>query len=283
MVFKWERLPSKDAAGKATADTTEVEIGNITVPPWAKSLIGYHVHLTYLRLTTDEPVSGYTRLDADSLKLKPLNLPLPCVQTLTGAIGTHHVLPISYPMMVPVEKNDILRAFAVLDAATTGVHTIQAYLCFSSKAAKIKMHADISSLVTLSTTANTESTKATITTIAQAKALIGAYNYTLPAGGITVDETLSGYTRIYSNADGWQMQRIPLNTVPSGLSTQITPITKPVMGIIEPYDRKMSGLTKIEWEEAFKLAGRQEFEVSLTPDGTNTAAPTGRAGIIYIE
>lgn len=284
MTFKWMRLPDADAAGKASADTTEVEIGNLTVPNWAKSILSMHVHLTYLRLTTDEEVAGYVRVHNDENTIDPLNFPLPVVQTLTGAIGTHIVFPITYPAIHAVTPNDILRVSAALDAATTGVHTLQAYMLLSSKSAPFNLKAQKSAVVAASTTANTVAGAATLSTIAnRTNGVLGFWNYIVAAGGITVDETVGGYITVKSSADGWQEQRIPTPQLASGLSTQITPITAPMICSVKELLDRFDFVSKTPFPEIFPLTKKEDFNITNLMDGTNTAAPSMRYGMFWKE
>lgn len=286
MPEQWKRLPADDAAGKASADTVEVEIGNVTIPSWANSIKALHVHLMYLALTTEEPVSGYVRLANDKNTLDPLNLPLPLVQILTGAIGTHIVLPITYPVHHDVTPSDILRAYAAFDAATTGIHTLQAYLLFSSDKAPYNLKSQKSAFVAASTTANTLSgTVTTLSTIVdRSKELLGFWTYFMAAAGITAAQTAGGYIHVNSDLAGWLEQRIPTNVLPSGLSTQITPLSKPVVCLPPSVLAEFDGVSKLPFPKPFPLGDKKiDFKFENRMDGTNTDAPSGRYGLVWTE
>jgi hypothetical protein len=285
MVMQWKRLPDNDAAGKASSDTTEVEIGNLTVPEWARSIIAVHIHPILLALTSDEEVSGYFRLVNDENTLDPLNFPLPIAQTLTGTTGTHFTFPVTVPCFHDITKNDTLRVYMALDAATTGAHTYQAYVLLSSRAAPFQMKADKSDVVSASTSANTKSgTVTTINTITdRTSEILGVWNYFVSAGGITAGQTVGGYIIVESDLAGWLTQRIPTNIMPSGLSTVIQELTQPVISVpplLRPY---IDGLHYVPWIEPFRTTGKQGFKFENIMDGTNTNAPKGRYGLIWKE
>lgn len=283
-MFKWLRLPDADAAGTNSNDTTEVQIGTgLTIPDWARSIRYAHTHIIYLAETTAEEVAGYFRLVNDKNTLDPLNFPLPLITQITGALGTHVVEDmVTAYCEHEITPNDVLRAYAALDAATTGVHTIQVYLGLSSQDAKINLKSQKSAVVAGSATANAESTTTTIQTIAdRTKEVIGMWNYFV--SDITAAQTMGGYVKMKSSVAGWQEQRIPTNTVPSGLSTQITPLTKPVICTLEEWMHKYQGYHVLPWFDRFPTKTRQSFDFSVYMDGTNTNAPNGRYGLMWLE
>jgi hypothetical protein len=287
-MFQWARIPDLDVDLTASADTTETQIGTgIRIPNWAKSIIAVRILLRYLALTTQEEVCGYLRLNNDENTIEPLYLPLPIAQTMTGAIGTHFADPIVMPVEIPVTPNDILRAYTALDAATTGSHTMVVYVCFSSRAARFKMHSQKSAVQTLSTASVTRTTVQTISTIAgRTSGIIGVWGYIVAGGNITAAESCTGYVLIESNAAGWLTQRLPLNLQGSGLSTQITPFTRPVISINKDIYAEMldiSGLTVLPFPDIFPVATAENFNFYGMADGGNTAAPTGRYGLIFKE
>lgn len=277
------RLPTANAAGTNSSDATEVQIGTgLTVPDWARSVRALHAHVTYLILTTKENVCGYIRLQNDNNTLDPMNFPLPLVTALTGAIGTHVVEDmVTVPCFHDVTPNDTVRAYAAFDNTTTGVHTLQAYVCFSSDSAPMQLHAQKSAVIAGSATANTEAGAATISTLAdKTSALLGMWHYFTAYP--TVDQTLGGYTKIESAVKDWQKQEIPTNMIPSGLSTQVTPLTKPVWCVIEELRKELSGYATLPFQ-VFPVKGKQDFNFSNYMDGTNTVAPAGRYGLIWRE
>jgi hypothetical protein len=181
-------------------------------------------------------------------------------------------------------KGDTLRLYAGLDAGTTGVHTIQGYVLFSSDSAAFEMHSEKSAVIAGSATANTEAGTATLSTIAnRCSHVLGFWNYMYAYP--TVDQTCGGYIKIISSAEGWQTQEIPTNTIPSGLSTQVTPITRPVFAMPDWFRKDLSGYSFVKWEHPFPIAGKSKTDFVITNymDGTNTVAPAGRYGIIYRE
>jgi hypothetical protein len=282
------RLPADDAAGSNTNDTTEVQIGSgITPPSWAKSIDALHVHLIYLALTTTETVAGYVRLANDGGWIDPLSFPLPLVTALTGAIATHIVEDqVTIPVSCAVDgsKSDTVRAYAGLDETTSGVHTIQAYLHFSSESPPYRMHAEKTVATAGSATANTKGTVATLTTLAdRCSEVIGFWNYIYSYP--TAAQTCGGYISIESSATDWQKQEIPTNTCPSGLGTAVHPITKPVFAVPEYLAKWLSGYSVVPFKQAFRIPNKAAtaFKVASYMDGTNTVAPQGRTGIIYKE
>jgi hypothetical protein len=283
-MFQWLRLPDADAAGTNTNDTTEVQIGTgVAVPTWARSIKALHVHSILLALTTDEDVSGYIRLANDQGTLDPLNFPLPVITELAGAQGGHLHLPLTLPCEHNVTPNDTLRAYAALDSASTGVHTLQAYILFSSQGARFNMKAQKSALVAGSATANTSAGAATIETIAgKTRDLLGCWYY-VNITGVTAAQTVGGYVKVASNAAGWMEQRLPTNMLGSGLGTDIPIITRPMFAVISQLREYMDGVSYIPFETPFPVGGRQSFNFTNYMDGTNTNAPQLRYGLIWRE
>lgn len=285
-MFQWKRLPDDDAAGKASSDTTEVEVGNVTVPEWARSIKALHIHPILLAVDTDLEVSGYVRIHNDGNTIDPLNFPLPIAQVLTGALGAHFTLPITVPCEHSVTKNDTLRVSLALDAATTAVHTYQVYIAFSSQGAQFNLKADKSAVISASTTANTLSgTVTTINTIVdRSSEMLGVWTYFTSGGGITAAQTVGGYITVDSDAQGWIKQRIPTNIMPSGISTQIPEFTKPMFAVDSALKPLLDGVSYIPWLERFGLGQKKiAFKFENRMDGTNTNAPTGRYGLIWKE
>lgn len=283
-MHKWLRLPALHAAGTNTSDTTEVQIGTgLTVPNWAQSIRALAAHLVLLAATTTETVAGYIRLTNDNNTIDPMNFPLPLVTFLSGAIGPHNVLDhITCPAIHDVTPNDIVHAYTALDAATTGVHTIQAYILFSSHKAPFNVQAQKSAVIAGSQTANTEAGSATLETIAnKVSAILGIWNYMYAYP--TAAQTCGGYVKVASAAEGWQEQLIPTNMIPSGLSTQVTPITRPLFCATEEILKELSGYEKLPFPDPFPIKTREGFVFTNYMDGTNTVAPAGRYGLIWKE
>lgn len=285
-MFQWARLPDADGALTASSDTTETQIGaGLRVPNWAKSIIAVKTIHTLLALTTQEATSGYLRLNNDENTIEPYYLPLPLCVTLTGAIGTHIIEPLVVPTEIKITPNDILRAYSAFDAATTGVHTMTAYVCFSSREARFNTHIQKSNLQTLSQSAVTRPTVQTISTISgKTSQILGAWGYAI--ADITAAESQSAYALIESNAQGWLTQRIPLNYLGSGLSTQITPITKPAFAVNKELfneQHMISGGQVEAFPDAFPCKTAENFNFYGMMDGANTVAPVGRFGLIWKE
>lgn len=285
---QWIRLPDADAAGTNSNDTTEVQVGTgIRVPEWARSLQAVHFHKTLLALTTTtattEILSGYVRVYNDENTIDPLNFPMSTELCLTGAIGTHiGPLGVTFPAFSKLTKNDTLRIGAALDTTSTGVHTFQAYLLLSSQDVPFQLHADKTSLITSSTTANVASTAATINTIAgKTNGVLGMWG-TLGAMP-TAAQTVSGYALVTSRAAGWVDQRLPLPAQGSGLSTQITPLVLPTLCTTKELADLSSGYQTLPWPQVFPLTAAETFTVKTYMDGTNTQAPVGRVGLIWKE
>lgn len=292
---QWVRLPDADASGTTSSDTTEVAIGSIRVPEWARSIVAAHLHLTLLALTTAantpaEQVCGYFRLYNDKNTIDPLNFPLPEAVALTGAIGTHiGPLNITLPAFSHLEKNDTLRAAFAFDDAQTGAHTAQLYLLLSSEDVPYQLHADKTTVITSNTTANAQSAaNYTITTVAgRTNGILGAWGTLIAMP--TAAQTVSGYAKIASRAAGWVDQQIPLPVQGSGLSTQITPIiwptwcTIPELAHHSKYGQVASQVTHLPWPSEFPTKAAETYNIRTWMDGTNTVAPIGRVGLIWKE
>lgn len=282
-MLKWMRLPANHAAGTASSDTTEVQIGTgLSVPDWAQSIKSLHVHLITLAITTKESIGGYIRLADDKNTLDPLNFPLPISTALGTTAMNSSDDSISYPCDHDVGANDTIRAYAALDEASTGVHTIQAYLMFSSHKATFQMKSQKSAVIAASATANTEAGTATLSTIAdRTAAILGFWNefHTYP----TAAQTMGGYMKIASSAKDWQDQLIPTNMLASGLGADLEPASKPMFAVPTSLASRMSGVNFVEWPEEFPLKTKQDFVCTNYMDGTNTVAPAGRYGLIWRE
>lgn len=292
---QWIRLPDADAAGTNSNDTTEVQVGNVRVPEWAKSLVAAHLHITALAVTTAantpaEQLCGYFRLYNDQNTIDPLNWPLPEAVALTGAIATHiGPLNITVPAFSKLTKNDTLRMAAAFDDATTGVHTFQGYVLLSSKDVPYQLHADKTGVITSNTTANAQSAaNYTINTIAgKTNGVLGLWGSLIAMP--TAAQTVSGYAKVSSKALGWVDQQLPLPVQGSGLSTQITPFIKPTAAVIPElswhpqYGKLLSNFSEYPWPEVFPTTAAETYNVRTWMDGTNTVAPIGRVGLIWKE
>lgn len=285
-MFQWVRIPLKDAAGTATTDTTEVQIGgDYAIPTWAKGLWAAHFQLNPLALTDKEEISGYFRIIDGNESLKPLNLPIPINAVLTGAIGTHIApLGITLPCMHSIEPNDTLAAYMALDAATTGAHVAALELLLSSIAPPLNMHVEKSAATAFGQTAGTLTTAVDIKTVARkTAAIIGAMSTFLVYP--TAAETFAGHMKIESDEEGWLTQRLPTPTLGSGLSTQITPYTLPVVSL--PIDLKpwINQAMYVPWLEEYPVAGngKATFSFQNTPIQNQTVAGAGRYFLAWRE
>jgi len=200
---------------------------------------------------------------------------------LTGALGTHFGQPITYQVEAEVKPTDTIHVYFALDAATTGVHTIQAYIKFSSHSPAFHMHSQKSAVIAASATANTEAGSATLSTRKDMSSeVIGFWNYVTGAGGLTAAQTVGGYITVNCTADRWQAQEIPTNILPSGLGTEVDIFTAPMW--IVPKNLFASGVHNIEWEDPFPVSNQKvDFVITNRMDGTNTGAPGGRYGLIW--
>jgi len=277
------RLPANNAAGTATNDTTEVQIGaGLSVPDWARSIRSLHYHLITLAITTKESIGGYIRLVDDKNTLDPLNFPLPISTGLGTTIQNSSIDSITVPCDHNVAENDTIRAYAALDEISTGVHTIQAYIGFSSHPASFQMKSQKSAVIAASAVANTEAGTATLSTIAErTSAILGFWNefHTYP----TAAQTMGGYMKIASSAKDWQEQLIPTNMLPSGLGADLEPAACPMFAVPTSLGQRMNAVNWVEFPEEFPLKTKQDFVCTNYMDGTNTVAPAGRYGIIWRE
>ena len=102
----------------ATAGTTEVKVGTITLSAKAKKIIGIWAYaIAGGALTGGQPVTGIVRFDSPDINIAPLRLPLDVVSVLTsGAVGFN---PRIFPVEIPATGMAKIDAFITLDMNTT--------------------------------------------------------------------------------------------------------------------------------------------------------------------
>lgn len=284
MMFQWLRLPDADAESSVTNDTTEVQIGSgVDVPNWAKSILAVSLQMNWQALTTKEEMTGYFRLVNDENTIDPLNFPLPMAVCLTGAIGTH-ISPghLTVPCYHSVTPNDVVRAYMALDAASTGVHQACCEVLFSDKSPPMELKSEKSAVTAFGQTPGTLVAEVAINTIAnRTRDLLGFGNSFMVYP--TAAESFGGHIIVTSTAAGWLKQRMPVTTLGSGLSTQITPFAMPVFMLPKELLAVIDGAYKLEFPDPFPVNTKQAFNFQNTPNFAQSVAGGGRYFLYWNE
>lgn len=289
MVFKWKRLIALGTAGTAATDTTEVAIGNFAVPTWAKSIIQAVMTVEYEALTTAENVSGYFRIYDDSNIIDPLNYPLPTIGAQVAAAEAGHLsFPVSVPLFQNVEPNNIIRAAAAFDVATTGVHKFDIALLFSDQPVPMRLHAQKMAATQMQDDL-TESTAVDISTLTnKTSEILGFWAYAVTTGTTTAAESVHAIMKVKSALAGFQEQEMPLNEEASSLGADAFQITMPVVYL--PYKSPLNELfdgfhKRCMGNSNITCKGKETFTFSAYHglDPNAGADAFFRAGIIWRE
>lgn len=103
-------------------ETTETELGTITVPAGVQRITGIYGDIIIETTTLAEGTVGYFRLDSEDLSLAPAKFPAAIQQGAAGtlvAIGptqTPHIIPVN----IPVSPTSRIKCYAALELAQTG-------------------------------------------------------------------------------------------------------------------------------------------------------------------
>lgn len=110
----------------ASGDTTKTKIGDVTIPVWAKRLIGVEISIGGAGFTTLEIVSGIVSLDSNSSPMINQDLMLNCGGlTTSGGLSCkidHKVVD------VPVNPNSVVSIYVTMDMALTVNNTVRVAL-----------------------------------------------------------------------------------------------------------------------------------------------------------
>jgi len=191
-------------------------------------------------------------------------------------------LCISVPCFSRIKPKDTLRVYVAWDAATTGVHTLAAYLLLSDQDVPYQMHSEKSAATGAGQTAGTLTTGVDISTVeGKCRQVLGfgASFLVYP----TAAETFGGHINVESDEDRWVTQTMPFGMAGSGLSTQITPFTLP--NFMLPLDLKpwFDQVIYSAFPNPFPLEGTGKFTFKNTPIADQTVAGTGRYFLYYTD
>jgi len=281
-VFQWQRLIADGTAATAGSDTTEVEIGNVTVPEWARSILQAVALIHTTTPTTTEDVSGYFRIANDQNTIDPLNFPLTPAQMITE--GPLRCVNAAYPVLNNVTKNDTIRVHAAMDSAMTVDDTIDCYLLFSSQPSPIHLHSQKSAL-TAGSDALTAGTKVTINTIAgKTSALLGIGGYVQASSAMTIVESLLGHVTVESEALGWLKQDLQIGSMHGGLTNNDQEL-RPAFYVIDQLREWFDGVFLRKWPTAFPISTKIGFDFIYYNDRdvADTLDPKFRAFLLWRE
>lgn len=284
-MFQWQRLIADETAGTTSTDTTEVEVGNVKVPGWARSVLYakglYHGTV----MTTTEDLGGYFRLVNDENTIDPLNFPLPPAGGLAGAASSLITLPVTVPAFFDVTPNDTLRMYAAFDSAMTVNDIFDGYVCFSNKSAPMKMHIQKTAF-SAGTDTLAGSAEVTISTIAgKTREILGIIGYVTAGSAFTVSESLCGHLVLKSVALGWVDQDLNIGNITGSLGADTNFLNMPFVyatkGLLEDFD----GFAKSVWPDPFPLTGKEDFTVKYYNDRDigNNIDPSWRMFLIWRE
>jgi hypothetical protein len=112
------KAQSSDAV--ATGDTTRTLIGTLTLAQSAKRIIGVWCYAcAAAAMTSTEAITGIFDLESpDVSDLKPLQLPLDVIMTLTSGVAAFN--PRIFPVDIPVNGKVDISGYVTMDMAQTG-------------------------------------------------------------------------------------------------------------------------------------------------------------------
>jgi len=282
MVFQWQRMKDDGTAAATSTDTTELEIGSLTVPEWCRSILQMVTILHSTVPTTTEDISGYIRLANDQNTIDPLNFPLSPAQMITeGPVRCENA---AYPVLNNVTKNDTIRAFAAMDSAMTVDDTIDVYLLLSSNASPIHLHSQKSAL-TAGSDSLVAGTKVTINTIAgKTQALLGIGGYVQASSAMTIDESLLGHVTVTSEALGWLTQRLQIGHMHGGLTNNDQALT-PAFYVVDQLREWFDRVILRKWPASFPISTKIAFDFIYwnDRDPAVTLDPKFRAFLLWRE
>jgi len=282
MVFQWQRVIADGTAGTAGTDTTEVEVGNVTVPEWARSILQAVAIIHTTTPTTTEDVAGYFRIANDQNTIDPVNWPLTPAQMITE--GPLRCVNAAYPVLSKVTKNDTIRVYAAMDSAMTVDDTIDAYLLFSSQPVGTQLHSEKCAL-TAGSDALTAGTEVTINTIAgKTRELLGIGAYVQASSAMTIVESLLGHVKVESDAYGWLTQDLQIGSMHGGLTNNDQTLW-PVFYVVDQLKEWFDGVLLRKFPEAFPVNTKMGFKFTYYNDRdiADTLDPKFRAFLIWRE
>lgn len=262
-MFQWQRVIADGTAGTASDDTTEKEIGSLTVPEWARSIIQALALVHTTTATTTEDISGYFRIANDQNTIDPLNFPLTPAQMLVE--GQLHPIIASYPVLNNVVKNDTVRMYAAFDSAMTVDDTFDGYVLFSSNPSPIHLHSQ-KCAVTQGSDDLTAGTPVTISTIAgKTRQLLGIGGYVVAKTGLLTVESLLGHVIVESDAVGWLKQDLQIGDIAGNL-TNHHPMIHPVFYVHDSIKPYFDGQFLRKWLEPFPVSTKMDFTFTYYND-----------------
>jgi len=103
-------------------ETTETEVGTITIPQGVSKIIALYGDITIQTTTAAEGAVGFIRLDSSDLSLAPAKFPARIVQGAAGTLAgigpdsTPHLIPVD----IPVTGSARVVCYAATELAQTG-------------------------------------------------------------------------------------------------------------------------------------------------------------------
>jgi len=259
-----------------------VEVGNVTVPEWARSILQAIAIVHTTTPTTTEDVAGYFRIANDENTIDPCNWPLTPAQMITeGPLRCENA---AYPVLNNITKNDTIRVYAAMDSAMTVDDTIDAYLLFSSQQLGIHLHSEKSAL-TAGSDALTAGTEVTVNTIAgKTRELLGIGGYVQASSAMTIKESLLGHVVVTSDALGWLTQDLQIGHIHGGLTNNDQALT-PAFYVVDSLRQWFDKIILRKWPEAFPVNTKMGFKFTYYNDRdiADTLDPKFRAFLVWRE
>jgi len=282
MVFQWQRVIADATAGTTGTDTTEVEIGSLTVPEWTRSILQAVALIHTTTPTTTEDVSGYFRVANDQNTIDPLNWPLTPAQTITA--GPLRCVNAAYPVLSNVTKNDTIRVYAAMDSAMTTDDALDAYLLLSDQGSPMHLHSQKCAL-TAGQDDLTAGTKVTINTIAgKTRDLLGIGAYVQASAAMTIKESLLGHLTVESEALGWLKQDLQVGHLHGGLTNNDQTLW-PCFYVVDELREWFDGVLLRKWPSSFPVNAKMGFDFIYYNDRdiADTLDPKFRAFLLWRE
>lgn len=113
----------------ATGDTTETNIGTITLPSTAKRILGIGCYaIAAATLTSGEAATGIFRVQVNNMDVTPANFPLDCVSILTS--GAVSFSPRVFPVDWAPAGNSVVTFHVTMDSAQTGALKARGFVLY---------------------------------------------------------------------------------------------------------------------------------------------------------
>lgn len=208
--------------------TTETQIGAaaLSIPKWAKMIVGVEVACVPDALTTGEPVLATAAVKSNDLSLTPFEvLPAPMSAGLTSSISGFLGKPEKYAMNVPCQGGEEVSVYQTGGFDHTAEPYASAHLMVANQEWVARFgkglrqrHAKVGTVTSTATTASTL-VKGTKYNFSGAEHIVELYG-TAVLGTVAAGDGLTGYIEYQSSEfDGVSAVQLPLNPIPACLGS----------------------------------------------------------------